>query len=204
VGHSYVVYGPLLHGCTTILYEGKPVATPDAGAFWRVIAQHGVVTLFTAPTAVRAIRREDPNGELIRRYDLSRFRALFLVGERTDPPTLIWAQEQLGVPVIDHWWQTETGWAIAANPLGIELLPVKPGSATKPMPGWDLHVLRPDGTDAAPHEIGALTANLPLPPGAAPTLWNAEERYAQSYLSQFPGHYLTAEGATSMTMATST
>ncbi|GIW10924.1 MAG: propionyl-CoA synthetase [Dehalococcoidia bacterium] len=193
VGHSYIVYGPLLHGCTTVLYEGKPVGTPDAGAFWRVIAQHGVVTLFTAPTAFRAIRREDPNGELIRRYDLSRFRALFLAGERTDPPTLIWAQEQLGVPVIDHWWQTETGWAIAANPLGVELLPVKPGSATKPMPGWDLHVLRPDGTDAAPNEIGALAVKLPLPPGAAPTLWNADERYVQSYLSQFPGYYLTAD-----------
>ncbi|MCL6649496.1 MAG: propionyl-CoA synthetase [Chloroflexi bacterium] len=193
VGHSYIVYGPLLHGCTTVLYEGKPVGTPDAGAFWRVIAQHGVVTLFTAPTAFRAIRREDPNGELIRRYDLSRFRALFLAGERTDPPTLIWAQEQLGVPVIDHWWQTETGWPIAANPVGLGMLPVKPGSPTKPMPGYDVRVLGEDNAELGPDQIGSIAIRLPLPPGCLPTLWNNDAGYEKSYLTRHPGHYLTGD-----------
>jgi propionyl-CoA synthetase len=193
VGHSYIVYAPLFHGCTTVLYEGKPVGTPDAGAFWRVIAEHGVGTLFTAPTAFRAIRQQDPEGELIGRYDLSRFRALFLAGERCDPETLRWAEEQLGVPVIDHWWQTETGWAIAANCLGIERLPVVPGSPTRAVPGWNLRVLGADGAELPPGETGALAVRLPMPPGATPTLWNADERFREAYLAQFPGHYATAD-----------
>jgi len=193
VGHSYIVYAPLFNGSTTLLYEGKPVGTPDAGAFWRVISEHGVKALFTAPTAFRAIKKEDPNGLLIKRYDLSRFEALFLAGERADPDTVAWAERQLGVPVIDHWWQTETGWAIAANCLGLGRLPVKHGSPTKPAPGWDLRVL-----DDAQHEMprgqtGALVVKLPLPPGALPTLWNAEERYRQAYLDEFPGYYKTAD-----------
>jgi len=193
VGHSYIVYGPLLHGNTTILYEGKPVGTPDAGAFWRVISEHGVVALFTAPTAFRAIKKEDPEGTHIRRYDLSRFRTLFLAGERCDPDTLLWAQTKLGVPVIDHWWQTETGWAICANPVGIELLPVKPGSCSVPMPGCDLHILDEGGLDVPPGQMGAITLKLPLPPGTLPTLWNADQRYVDSYLSRYPGHYLTGD-----------
>ncbi|HKS88180.1 MAG TPA: propionyl-CoA synthetase [Stellaceae bacterium] len=197
VGHSYIVYGPLLLGCTSVMYEGKPVGTPDAGAFWRVIAEHGVRTFFTAPTAFRAIKREDPEGRLIRAYDLSRFRALFLAGERADPPTVAWAEEQLKVPVIDHWWQTETGWPIGGNCLGIEQLPVKHGSCTKPVPGWDLRVLEADMVGAAnelkPGEIGALAVKLPLPPGALPTLWQQDERFVQSYLSAYPGYYQTAD-----------
>ena len=193
VGHSYIVYGPLLHGCTTVLYEGKPVGTPDPGAFWRVISEHGVSTMFTAPTAFRAIRQQDPEGAHIRRYDLSRFRALFLAGERCDPETLRWAQEQLGVPVIDHWWQTETGWAIAANCIGIEHLPVVPGSPTRPAPGWDLKVLDADGDELPANQTGALVVRLPMPPGASPTLWNADERFRQTYLSTFPGYYETAD-----------
>src|SRR5262245_10144388 len=193
VGHSYIVYGPLFHGCTTVLYEGKPVGTPDAGAFWRVIAEHGVSTLFTAPTAFRAIRQQDPEGSHIRRYDLSGFRTLFLAGERCDPETLRWAEERLGVPVIDHWWQTETGWAIAANCLGIERLPVVPGSPTRAVPGWDLRGLGEDGRERPPGEIGALAVRLPMPPGSTPTLWNAEERFRETYLSAFPGHYQTAD-----------
>jgi propionyl-CoA synthetase len=193
VGHSYIVYGPLLNGNTTILYEGKPVGTPDPGAFWRVIAQHGVKALFTAPTAFRAIRKEDPEGTHIRRYDLSGFRALFLAGERCDPDTLLWAEAQLGVPVIDHWWQTETGWAICANPLGVELLPVKPGSPTLPMPGYDVRVLDDEGHEVAPGRMGAIVVRLPLPPGCLPTLWNADDRYRQAYLSRFPGYYLTGD-----------
>ena len=193
VGHSYIVYAPLFHGCTTILYEGKPVGTPDAGAFWRVIAEHGVTTLFTAPTALRAIRQQDPDGRLIGPHDLSRFRALFLAGERLDPETLGWAGEKLGVPVVDHWWQTETGWPIAANCLGIEQLPVKPGSATRPVPGWDVRTLDPGGNELAAGEIGALAVKLPLPPGASPTLWNADERYREAYLAAFPGYYQTAD-----------
>jgi propionyl-CoA synthetase len=193
VGHSYIVYAPLLHGCTTVLYEGKPVGTPDAGAFWRVISQQGVSTLFTAPTTFRAIRQQDPEGELIADYDLGGFRALFLAGERCDPDTLRWAERKLGVPVIDHWWQTETGWPIAANCLGIERLPVVPGSPTRPVPGWDVRVVGEDGSERAPGEIGAIVIRLPMPPGATPTLWNAEERFREAYLSRFPGFYETAD-----------
>jgi len=193
VGHSYTVYAPLFHGCTSVLYEGKPVGTPDAGAFWRVIAQHSVGTLFTAPTAFRAIRQQDPDGEHIGRYDLSGFRALFLAGERCDPETLRWAEEKLRVPVIDHYWQTETGWPVAANCIGIERLPVVPGSPTKSVPGWDLHAVREDGSKSRPGEIGALVVKLPLPPGSSPTLWNADERYRETYLSEFPGYYKTAD-----------
>ena len=193
VGHSYIVYGPLLHGNSSVVYEGKPVGTPDAGAFWRVISQHDVRALFTAPTAFRAIKREDPNGEFMKRYDLSGFRTLFLAGERCDPDTLLWAQEKLGVPVIDHWWQTETGWAICANPVGIELLPVKPGSPSVPMPGYDVRVLDEQGGEMPPGELGAIVVRLPLPPGTLPTLWNADERYVQAYLSRYPGFYLTGD-----------
>ena len=193
VGHSYIVYAPLLHGCTTVLYEGKPVGTPDAGAFWRVIADHGVVSMFTAPTALRAIRQQDPDGSLIANYDLSEFRTLFLAGERCDPDTLGWAQKQLGVPVIDHWWQTETGWAIAATCLGIETLPIVPGSSGQPAPGWDLAVMGRDGAELPPGEIGALCARLPMPPAALPTLWNAEQRFVDTYLSRYPGFYETAD-----------
>jgi propionyl-CoA synthetase len=193
VGHSYIVYAPLLTGCTTIFYEGKPVGTPDAGAFWRVIAEHGAVAFFTAPTAFRAIRREDPEGRLIRQYDLSKFRALFLAGERADPPTVQWAEQQLHVPVIDHWWQTETGWPISANCLGIEQLPVKHGSATRAVPGWDVQVLDTDGHAVKPGDVGAIVIKLPLPPGALPTLWQADERFKQSYLAEFPGYYQTAD-----------
>ncbi len=193
VGHSYIVYAPLLYGCTSVLYEGKPVGTPDAGAFWRVIAQHGVSVMFTAPTAFRAIKREDPDGTLIRRHDLSKFRALFLAGERADPPTVEWAERQLGVPVIDHWWQTETGWPITANCLGLETMPVKHGSSTKPVPGWDLRVLGTDGHELKRGEIGALCLKLPLPPGALPTLWHADDRFVSSYLAEYPGYYQTAD-----------
>ena len=194
VGHSYIVYAPLFNGNTTVLYEGKPVGTPDAGAFWRVIAEHGIAAMFTAPTAFRAIRREDPKGEHIGRYDLSRFRAQFLAGERADPDTLKWAEEQLGRPVIDHWWQTETGWAICANCLGLGQLPVKHGSATKPVPGYDVRVLGEDGRERRAGETGALAVRLPLPPGTLPTLWNADGRYRESYLAEFPGYYKTADG----------
>ncbi len=197
VGHSYIVYAPLLLGCTTLMYEGKPVGTPDAGAFWRVIEQHGVQVFFTAPTAFRAIRREDPEGRLIRIRDLSRFRALFLAGERADPPTVAWAEEQLRVPVIDHWWQTETGWPIAANCLGIEKLPVKHGSATRAVPGWEVRVLDAEAEGRArelmPGEIGALAVKLPLPPGALPTLWQADDKFVAAYMSAFPGFYQTAD-----------
>jgi propionyl-CoA synthetase len=193
VGHSYTVYAPLFHGCTTVLYEGKPVGTPDAGAFWRVIEQHEVSTLFTAPTAFRAIRQQDPNGEHIGRYDLSSFRTLFLAGERCDPDTLRWAEEQLQVPVIDHYWQTETGWPVVANCIGIERLPVVAGSPTKPVPGWDLRVLDNESTECAPGEIGALVFRLPLPPGSSPTLWNADDRFRETYLSTFPGYYQSAD-----------
>jgi propionyl-CoA synthetase len=193
VGHSYIVYAPLFNGNTTVLYEGKPVGTPDAGAFWRVVAQHRVQTLFTAPTAFRAIKKEDPDGKLLKAHDRSSLRALFLAGERSDPATLHWAQTQLGIPVVDHWWQTETGWAIAANCLGIEALPFKPGSPTRAVPGWDLRVLDDAGHEVAAGVTGALVAKLPLPPGAAPTLWNAPERYFDAYLSEFPGFYKTAD-----------
>jgi len=198
VGHSYIVYAPLIHGCTSVLYEGKPVGTPDAGAFWRVIEQHQVRVFFTAPTAFRAIKREDPDGKLIRARDLSRFRALFLAGERADPPTVAWAEEMLRVPVIDHWWQTETGWPIGANCLGIERLPVKPGSCTRAVPGWDIRVLDPEAEGESrevkkPGEIGALAVKLPLPPGALPTLWQADDRFVQSYLQTYPGYYQTGD-----------
>jgi len=193
VGHSYIVYGPLVHGNTSVLYEGKPVGTPDAGAFWRVISEHRVAALFTAPTAFRAIKREDPNGELIRTYDLSHFRTLFLAGERADPDTVQWAERQLKVPVIDHWWQTETGWAIAANCIGIEHLPVKHGSPTRAVPGCDLRVVDASGAEVKRGEIGALVIKLPLPPGSLPTLWNADERYVKSYLTAYPGYYETAD-----------
>jgi len=193
VGHSYIVYAPLVHGSTTVLYEGKPVGTPDAGAFWRVISQHNVACLFTAPTAFRAIKRDDPKGELIRKYNLSKFRTLFLAGERLDPDTLQWARELLQVPVIDHWWQTETGWSICANCIGLGKLPVKPGSATKPAPGWDVRVLDGSGRPVKPGDIGSLVCKLPLPPGTLMTLWNADSRYEQSYLSEFPGYYKTGD-----------
>ncbi len=193
VGHSYICYGPLVHGNTTIVFEGKPVGTPDAGTYWRVIAEHGVRSLFTAPTAFRAIRREDPEGKLIRRHDLSGFRALFLAGERADPDTVAWAERQLGVPVIDHWWQTETGWAIAANPLGVERLPVKQGSPSVAMPGYDVQVLDEGGHPVPPGTLGALAIRLPLPPGTLTTLWNAEARFVKSYLGHFPGWYETGD-----------
>lgn len=193
VGHSYIVYAPLFNGNTTILYEGKPVGTPDAGAFWRVIAEHGVDVLFTAPTAFRAIKKEDPQGKLLDQYDLSQLKALFLAGERTDPDTLNWAQKKLGVPVLDHWWQTETGWAICANCMGIEPLPIKEGSPTKPVPGWDLRVVDDHSEEVPAGQIGALVVKLPLPPGTFPELWNARQRHFDAYLSEFPGYYKTAD-----------
>jgi propionyl-CoA synthetase len=193
VGHSYIVYAPLFHGNTTVLYEGKPVGTPDAGAFWRVIAQHGVRAFFTAPTAFRAIRRDDPAGEHIRRYDIRSLRTLFLAGERCDPPTLVWAQQQLGIPVIDHWWQTETGWPVGCNCVGLGLLPVKPGSCAVAVPGWDVRVLTEEGKEARPNEQGNVVMKLPLAPGATPTLWNNDRGFQETYLSAYPGYYLTAD-----------
>jgi len=193
VGHSYIVYGPLVHGCTTVLYEGKPVGTPDAGAFWRVISQHGVRAFFTAPTAFRAIKRDDPGGEHIARYDLRCFRTLFLAGERCDPDTLVWAREKLGVPVIDHWWQTETGWPIGANCVGLGLLPVKPGSCGMPVPGYDVRVLAEEGREVAAGQTGNVVLKLPLPPGCLPTLWRNDSGFVESYLSRYPGFYLTAD-----------
>ncbi|MGD2000120.1 MAG: propionyl-CoA synthetase [Desulfobacterales bacterium] len=194
VGHSYIVYAPLFNGSTTVLYEGKPVGTPDAGAFWRVISQHKIKTMFTAPTAFRAIKQQDPNGDLIKNYDLSNFKFLFLAGERLDPDTLRWAERHLGVPVIDHWWQTETGWAICANCMGLHHFPVKEGSPTKPAPGWNLQVLDPEAkTPVKAGEIGALVVKLPLPPGTLPTLWNNDQGYITSYLEEFPGYYKTAD-----------
>ncbi|ETD88346.1 propionyl-CoA synthetase [Rhodobacter capsulatus] len=193
VGHSYICYAPLLAGATTVVFEGKPVGTPHPGVFWRIIQNHRIKSFFTAPTALRAIRREDPNGEYIKRYKLHEMQALFLAGERADPETVKWAQEHLGVPVIDHWWQTETGWAIAGNPLGIELLPVKVGSPTKPMPGYDVQVLDEGGHPVAPGTLGAIAIKLPLPPGTLPTLWNADDRFKKSYLSHFPGYYETGD-----------
>jgi propionyl-CoA synthetase len=194
VGHSYIVYAPLLAGCTTVLYEGKPVGTPDAGAFWRVIAEHKVKALFTAPTAFRAIKKEDPGGELARRYDLSRFTYLFLAGERLDPETYRWARELLGVPVIDHWWQTETGWPIAADLMGLEALPTKAGSPTMPVPGYDVRIVDADGAELKPGESGEIVVRLPLPPGCLPTLWHDDERFVESYLTQHPGFYITGDG----------
>ncbi|MEL6059506.1 AMP-binding protein [Methylobacterium sp. DCY52] len=193
VGHSYIVYGPLLHGCTTVLYEGKPVGTPDAGAFWRVIADYDVKVLFTAPTAIRAIRKEDSEGRLLSGYDLSCLRALFLAGERADPETVRWAEGLLDVPVIDHWWQTETGCAVAANPLGLERLPVKHGSPAVPMPGYAIRILDGDGQPVGHGEMGSIVLEMPLPPGAAVTLWNADYRFRESYLAARPGFYDTAD-----------
>jgi len=193
VGHSYIVYAPLLNGNTTILYEGKPVGTPDAGAFWRVISQHNVKALFTAPTAFRAIKRDDPKAELLQDYDLSAFETLFLAGERTDPDTLHWAEDALKVPVIDHWWQTETGWPIASNCMGLHAYPVKPGSPTKAVPGWDVQVLDEGGHPVNAGDIGAICCKLPLPPGTLPTLWNADDRFLSSYLEHFPGFYETSD-----------
>ncbi len=193
VGHSYIVYAPLLAGCTTVIYEGKPVGTPDAGAFWRVIQEHGVSVLFTAPTAFRAIKRDDPKAQHLERYDLGCLRALFLAGERCDPDTLAWAERILGVPVVDHWWQTETGWAIAANCLGIEQLPIKPGSPTKAVPGYTIEVLDDLGEPVKAGDIGRIMLRLPLPPGCLPTLWGDEQRYFQSYLAAQPGYYLTGD-----------
>ncbi len=193
VGHSYIVYGPLLKGCTTVLFEGKPVGTPDASVFWRVIAEHKVKTMFTAPTAFRAIKREDPTAKMMADFDLSDFKYLFLAGERTDPDTLSWAENSLKIPVIDHWWQTETGWAIAANCVGIQQFEVKPGSPTKAAPGWNMAVLDGDGKPVAKGDIGAIVVKLPLPPGSLPTLWQNDERYVSAYLSAFPGYYETSD-----------
>ena len=193
VGHSYIVYGPLLAGCTTIVYEGKPVGTPDAGAFWRVCSQHGVKALFTAPTAIRAIKREDPEGKLLQRYDLSRFEALYLAGERCDPDTVVWAQRLLNRPVIDHWWQTETGWAISGNFRGLGLFPTRPGSGGKPSPGFDLRVVDEAGQEVAPGTIGELVVKLPLPPSSLPTLWQNDEGFREAYLARHPGFYTTAD-----------
>jgi propionyl-CoA synthetase len=193
VGHSYIVYGPLLHGATSILYEGKPVGTPDAGAFWRVCADHGVVALFTAPTAFRAIRKEDPDAHLLAKYDRANFRTLFLAGERADPPTIQWAEQVLKVPVIDHWWQTETGWCIAGNPVGLGALPVKHGSACVPMPGYAIDVVDEACHKVPANKIGSLVVRLPLPPGSLPTLWQQDGRMRESYLDEFPGYYKTAD-----------
>ncbi len=194
VGHSYIVYAPLLTGCTTVLYEGKPVGTPDAGAFWRVIAEHGVKTLFTAPTAFRAIKKEDPEGKFARQHDLSRFRYLFLAGERLDPETYRWAGDLLGIPIIDHWWQTETGWPIAADLMGLESMPTKPGSPTMPVPGYDVRIVDADGAEMKAGETGEIVVRLPLPPGCLPTLWGDDERFVESYLSRHPGFYVTGDG----------
>jgi propionyl-CoA synthetase len=193
VGHSYICYAPLLTGNTTIVFEGKPVGTPDAGTFWRVCADHKVASFFSAPTAFRAVKREDPTGALITQYDLSSLRTLFLAGERADPDTIVWLQDHLKVPVIDHWWQTETGWCIAGNPMGIEHLPIKLGSPTVPMPGYDIQILNDEGHEMPTGELGAIAVKLPLPPGTLPGLWNAEERFRKSYLNTFPGYYETGD-----------
>jgi propionyl-CoA synthetase len=193
VGHSYIVYGPLFHGATAILYEGKPVGTPDAGAYWRVISEHNVVAMFTAPTAFRAIKKEDPQGKFLAKYDLTKFRTLFLAGERADPDTLVWAEKLLNIPVIDHWWQTETGWCIAGNPVGLGQLPVKHGSPTVPMPGYDVRVVDEASRELAANTMGSIVIKLPLPPASLPTLWHADERFRESYLDEFPGYYKTAD-----------
>ncbi len=193
VGHSYIVYAPLLHGCTTILFEGKPVGTPDAGVFWRVIAEHGVSVLFTAPTAFRAIKRDDPEAVLMKDHDLSKFRTLFLAGERSDSDTIQWAEKHIGTPVIDHYWQTESGWPMLANCYGIERLSVRYGSPTKPVPGWEFSVLDAECREVERGKMGALSVKLPLPPGSLPTLWNADQRYIDAYLSEFPGYYKTGD-----------
>ncbi len=194
VGHSYIVYAPLFNGSTTVLYEGKPIGTPDAGAFWRVVADHGVNVMFTAPTAIRAVKKTDPDGELAQQHDLSSLRTLFLAGERLDPDTYEWATQLLGVPVVDNWWQTETGWPIAANCRGLQSLPIKPGSPTVPVPGYDVRVLSPDGQEVPAGTEGAVCLRLPMPPGTLPTLWGDDDRYVQGYLSAFEGFYLTGDG----------
>jgi propionyl-CoA synthetase len=194
VGHSYIIYGPLLTGCTTIIFEGKPVGTPDPGAFWRVISEHGVKVLFTAPTAFRAIKRDDPEGDYLKKYDLSGFKYLFLAGERLDPDTYHWACALLDRPVIDHWWQTETGWPITANCMGIEKFPIKPGSSTKPVPGFDVQILSNDGNPVESGKEGLVAVKLPLPPGTLPTLWQAEQRFLESYINPLPGYYFTSDG----------
>jgi propionyl-CoA synthetase len=193
VGHSYIVYGPLLSGCTTLMYEGKPVGTPDPGAFWRVINEHNVKVLFTAPTAFRAIKKEDPNGDYLNKYDLSCMDALFLAGERCDPDTLFWARDKLKKPVVDHWWQTETGWGIAANPLGIEPMEVKPGSPTVAMPGYDVRILSEEGEEMADGEMGNIVIKLPMPPSCLPTLWGNDKRFIDAYLAKYPGYYVTGD-----------
>lgn len=193
VGHSYIVYGPLIHGATSILFEGKPVGTPDAGTYWRVISQHNVRALFTAPTAFRAIKKEDPKAELVKNYDLSKFRTLFLAGERADPDTIQWAERALNKPVIDHWWQTESGWPMVSNPMGIEPLPVKYGSPSVPLPGYEIHVVDEQNKQLPPNTTGAIVIKLPLPPGCLPTLWNNEEGFRKSYLEDYPGYYKTAD-----------
>ncbi|MEL6100205.1 MAG: propionate-CoA ligase PrpE [Pseudomonadota bacterium] len=193
VGHSYICYAPLIHGNTTVVFEGKPVGTPDAGTFWRVISEHKVRSFFTAPTAIRAVKREDPNGDFVGKYDLSHLRALYLAGERADPDTIEWAQKILNIPVYDHWWQTETGYTIAGNPAGLEALPVKIGSPTVAMPGYDVQILSDEGHPLEPNTLGAIAIKLPLPPGTLPTLWNAEDRYKKSYLDTFPGYYETGD-----------
>jgi propionyl-CoA synthetase len=194
VGHSYIVYAPLLAGATTVLYEGKPVGTPDPGAYWRVISEHGVKVMFTAPTGFRAIKKEDPKGEFLRRYDITCLRTLFLAGERLDPDTYEWASGLLGIPVVDHWWQTETGWPIAANCMGIEPLPIKPGSPTKAVPGYDVRILDTEGSEMPSGKEGAVAIRLPLPPGTLPTLYLDDDRFVRSYLTRYPGHYLTGDG----------
>ena len=193
VGHSYICYGPLIHGNTTIVFEGKPIGTPDAGTFWRMIEEHKVTTFFTAPTAFRAVKREDPNGDFVKKYDLSGLKQVFLAGERADPDTIVWAQQQLQVPVIDHWWQTELGYPSICNPVGIELLDVKLGSPSVPLPGYDFKILDDAGNELPHGELGAIVTPLPLPPGTFPTLWNAEDRYKKSYLNNFPGYYETGD-----------
>jgi propionyl-CoA synthetase len=193
VGHSYIVYGPLIYGCTTVLYEGKPVGTPDAGTFWRVIADHKVSALFVAPTAIRAIKREDPNAELLKQYDLSNFKTLFLAGERADPDTVKWSEEILGVPVIDHWWQTETAWSICGNFMGIEHMPVKYGSPGKPSPGYDVRVFNDGGDELGPNELGNIVIKEPLPPGGMLGIWQDDERCVKTYFKEYPGYYLTGD-----------
>lgn len=193
VGHSYIVYGPLIHGATTVVFEGKPIGTPDAGTFWRVIEEYTVASFFTAPTAFRAIKREDPKGEFLRKYDISSLRCLYLAGERADPDTVLWAQEKLKIPVVDHWWQTETGWPICGNPQGLEPLPIKVGSPSVPMPGYDVRVLDEAGQPVPVGTLGAIAIKLPLPPGTLPNLWNAEERFRKAYLNTFPGYYETGD-----------
>jgi propionyl-CoA synthetase len=193
VGHSYIVYAPLFNGNTTIVFEGKPVGTPDPGTFWRVISEHNVKVLFTAPTAFRAIKKEDPSGEYVKKYDISCLRSLFLAGERTDTDTLNWARQQLGIPIIDHWWQTETGWSICSTCMGIDPLPIKDGSPSRPVPGWQLKALDEAGNEVGVGDTGALVAKLPLPPGTFPSLWNARERHFDSYFKNFPGYYETGD-----------